>query len=112
MDINEKVYLNVKALARINGIDMKDVETSIGHSVGYLSRKSTKISLEDLVKLSKVLEVSADELMYNDFQRELQRKIALEDLDSAFVKALEFFNGDALISRLQAKVIPEGDDQQ
>lgn len=92
MGINEKIYRNVKALAAINGMDMKEVEAKIGRSAGYLSRKNSRIDAEMLVKLSEILETGVDELMRNDFEHELKQKIALENLRTAIGAASEFFN--------------------
>ena len=106
MDINEKIYRNVKALSKINGTDLKDVEKEIGNSAGYLSRKSTKISVEALIKLSEIFEVSADELMYSDFEHELQQKIAMDNLRDAVVAASAFFNREGILMFVQ-NALPE-----
>jgi len=109
MNINEKIYRNVKALAKINGLDMKDVESKIGNSAGYLSRKNTKISVETLMKLSDIFGVTTDELMRGDFEHDLKQKIALDNLREAVKAASEFFVGDGIMMFVKNS-LPEGGD--
>ena len=101
MNINEKIYRNVKALAAINGMDMKEVEAKIGRSAGYLSRKNSRIDAEMLVKLSEILQVSIDELMNCDFEHELKQKLVLDELAYAAIAATDFFNEDGIITFVQ-----------
>ena len=104
MNINEKIYRNVKALAQINGMDMKDVEAQIGRSPGYLSRKNTKIDVETLIKMAGIFEVSSEELMSCDFERELKQKITMDNLRSAVAAASEFFNRDGILMFVQNSI--------
>ena len=101
MNINEKIYRNVKALAEINGIDMKDIEARIGRSVGWLSRKNSKIDAETLMKLAEILDISIEDLMLGDYEHKLKEKKALEAVSAAIVAALEFFNRDGLDTFVQ-----------
>lgn len=103
MNVSEQIYKNVKALAAINGMDMKAVEEKIGKSAGYLSRKNRKISVDMLMDLSEIFEEPVDDLIHKDFEHELKQKTLLENLDIAFQTACEIFNPEALIARLEAK---------
>ena len=104
MNINEKIYRNVKALAEINGIDMKDIEARIGRSVGWLSRKNSKIDAETLMKLASIFEISVDELLSGNFEEELNLKIALDNLRTAVIAAAKYFDKDSSLPSIDTYV--------
>ena len=70
MSVNEKICRNVKALCRINGLRLMDVEKGMGKHPGFLSRGS-KISADELVYLSRQCGVTMQDLMEKDFSAEL-----------------------------------------
>ena len=104
MNMSEKIYRNVKALAAILGMEMKDVEAKVGKTAGYLSRKRTRIDVDTLVKLSEILEVSTDDLMHNDDEHELKKKNAMDELAYAVIAASDFFNEDGIVTFVQNKI--------
>ena len=97
MNINERIYRNVKALSKICGKNLKDIENEIGRTTGYLSRKNTKIDVETLIKLSEIFGVTNDELMNGDFEYELNRKVTMENLRVAVLAMRDFFAEDSAI---------------
>jgi len=111
MNINEKIYRNVKALCKIYGKDMKEVETAVGKSAGYLSRKNTKVEVETLVKLADIFEVSCDELMKCDFEHELEMKETIEDLKSAVTKATQFLTVEGIMNVIKPMLCMEDEDE-
>ena len=70
MSVNEQICRNVKALCRINGLRLMDVEKGMGKHTGFLSRGS-KITADELVYLSKQCGVPMQALMEKDFAAEL-----------------------------------------
>jgi transcriptional regulator with XRE-family HTH domain len=98
MNINEKIYRNVKALCKMDGKDLKDVEREIGRAPGYLSRKNTKVDVEMLMKLAELFEISPEELMNLDYEHELVLKEAVDELKSAVLRAKLYFNEDAIMN--------------
>ena len=70
MSVNEQICRNVKALCRINGLRLMDVEKGMGKHPGFLSRGS-KITADELVYLSKQCGVPMQDLMEKDFAAEL-----------------------------------------
>lgn len=102
MNLNEKIYRNVKALAAINGMNLRDIEINSGLYPGYFSRiKKRGISLDAAMNVSKELDVQMDELMNGDYEHELEKKIAMDELASAICRASEFYNEDGLIQFLR-----------
>ena len=62
----ENILPNVKRLAKQNHILMRDVESSVGVSAGYLSRKAScpgEISVRVLFKLAEALNTTPDDLL-------------------------------------------------
>ena len=110
MKANERVYRNTKALTKIAGKDMKDVEAEIGRTAGYLSRKNSKIGVDELMKISSVFGVTADELLTVDFEYELKRKEAIEKAQDVIRLAREFMSDNA-ITALVDKVLQESEEQ-
>jgi transcriptional regulator with XRE-family HTH domain len=112
MNINEKIYRNVKALCKIYGKDMKEVETAVGKSSGYLSRKNTKVDVETLMKLAEIFEVTCEELMSSDFEHELAMKEAIEGLKSAVTKATQFLTVEGIMNVISPLLGMEDEDER
>ena len=110
MNINEKIYRNVKALCKIYGKDMKDVENAIGRTPGYLSRKNTKIEVETLIKLAEIFEVTCEELMSGDFEHELAMKETIEGLKSAVTKATQFLTKEGIMNIINPMLFGEDEE--
>ena len=70
MNTNEKICRNVKALCKINGYMLGEVEKDIGMYPGFFSR-NRNVSAELLVKIADKFEVSVMDLLNKDFQQEL-----------------------------------------
>ena len=110
MNTNEKVYRNVKALAKLGNMDMKDVEAKIGRTPGYLSRKSSKIGVDELVTLSELFGVTTDEMLNGCFEYDLKRKEAMEKVSEIVEIAKEYFREEELIAMVD-RIIREGEEQ-
>ena len=89
-DINNKVYRNVKALAKSKDMKLADVEAQAGVTTGYLSRKGKRISVETLIKLANALGVSTDELLTKDYETELNEQLARHNLRDAILWIKDF----------------------
>ena len=112
MNINEKIYRNVKALCKIYGKDMKEVETAVGKSAGYLSRKNTKVEVETLVKLAEIFKVTCEELISMDFEHELVLKEAIESLKNAVINAKQYYNEDGIMNVIRPLLAQEDNDER
>ena len=112
MNINEKIYRNVKALCKIMGKDMKDVETAISRTPGYLSRKNTKVEVETLMKLADIFEVTCEELISMDFEHELVIKEAIDGLKNAVINARQYFNEDGIMNVIRPLLEKEENDER
>lgn len=106
MNINEKIYRNTKALCKINGQSLKEIEQQIGRNPGYLSRKSTKVDVETLMKLCDLLDVTPEELMNRDYEHDLEIKEALDNLRSAIENVKQYFNEDGIMNYIRP-MLPE-----
>ena len=111
MNINEKIYRNTKALCKINGQSLKEIEQQIGRNPGYLSRKSTKVDVETLMKLCDLLDVTPEELMNLDFEHELEIKETMEGLKLAVQKANQYFNKDGIMTFVGNAIKGEEQDE-
>ena len=89
-ETSEKIYRNVKALCKEKGIKLGDVEQKIGLSVGYLSRRNKKISVECLIDLADVFDLKMDDLIVKDFTTELDRKSAFISLRNSILWMKDF----------------------
>jgi transcriptional regulator with XRE-family HTH domain len=107
MDINEKIYRNVKAICKMNGLGLSDIERQIGRNPGYLSRKSTKVDVETLVKLAELLEYTTDDLMYGDYERELEISEDLKSLENAVRKVKQYFNKQGIMNFINPLFVDE-----
>ena len=110
MDINKKIYLNVKALSVIKGIDMKDVERKIGRTPGYLSRKSTRVDVETLIKLAALFGVKNDDLMDGNWELE-QKKIEVTNALTAAVSEAKKYLSDGVLRDMLLALV-SGDETQ
>ena len=86
-DIRERIYENAKALAKIRGLKLSDVEEKLGLSQGYLSRTAHGIKIEKVYELSKIFGVTIADLIEKDFWEEYKEKIAEYELADAIRKA-------------------------
>ena len=107
MDINEKIYRNVKAICKMSGLGLNDIEQQIGRNPGYLSRKSTKVDVETLVKLCELLEYTPDDLMYGDYERELEISEDLKSLENAVRKVKQYFNKQGIMNFINSLFVDE-----
>jgi transcriptional regulator with XRE-family HTH domain len=112
MNINEKIYRNTKALCKINGQSLKEIEQQIGRNPGYLSRKSTKVEVETLMKLCDLLDVTPEELMNRDYEHDLEIKEALDGLRSAILNVKQYFNEDGIMNFIGPLLIEEMPDEE
>lgn len=60
--INDIVHQNLKRIAKEKKIKVGQIEKEISVSVGYLSRKRSKLSIDQAFKIASILEISLDEL--------------------------------------------------
>ena len=97
MDINKQLYMNVKALCKANGMKIAYVENEICVTPGYLSR-AKGISLNALLKIANIFEVSVDELLTGNFSHEFEIKESVEELKTAVKKARQYFNEDGIMN--------------
>jgi DNA-binding Xre family transcriptional regulator len=111
MNINEKIYRNTKAMCKINGQSLKEIEQQIGRTPGYLSRKNTKVDVETLMKLCDLLDVTPEELMNIDFEHELEIKEIMESLKLAVQKANQYFNKDGIMTFVGNAIKGEEQDE-
>ena len=110
MDVNEKIYRNVKALTKINGEEMQDVEKSLGKSPGYLSRKRTKISAEMLVQLGQIFETPIEDMIGGDFERQLAIKNTIISLREAVEAARVYLSREAILNTVEPLLEDEKED--
>jgi transcriptional regulator with XRE-family HTH domain len=96
MNINEKIYRNTKALCKINGQSLKEIEQQLGRNPGYLSRKSTKVDVETLMKLCDLLDIAPEQLMNRDYEDKLATKEAFDELKSAVLNLKQHITDDAI----------------
>ena len=66
--MNERVFKNVKFLAKEKGIMLRDVEKHIGIAPGTISRR--KFSIDHICGLAEVLGVSVSDLIERDYEEE------------------------------------------
>ena len=112
MNVNEKIYRNVKALCKIYGRDMKAVEKEIGRTPGYLSRKSTKVDVETLINLANIFVIPFGELTSGDFEHELAKKETIEGLKSAVSKATQFLTVEGIMNVINPLLGKEENDER
>ena len=85
MNTNEKICRNVKALCKINGYMLGEVEKDIGMYPGFFSRKRN-VSAELLIKIADKFEVSVMDLLNKDYQQE---SFETEELDKVYAVIAE-----------------------
>ena len=105
MEIYERIYRNVKALAQLRGVNLGDVEKAIKRTPGFLSRHP-KISIDQLIDMAKFLGVGCDQLMNVDYEQELNAQNAREELYAAVAKAKKYFS-DEDVRLFVRNVLPE-----
>lgn len=93
MDVKERIYENAKALAKMKGIKLSDIEKQIGAAVGYLSRKSRGLTIEKAYEIARILQVSLTELTENDYWEVYKKQFAEDELKEAVNRAKNVMNG-------------------
>lgn len=96
---DSKLYSNVKALTKMKGMKLGEVEKAVGISVGYFSRHKSVTSTV-LVKLSDILEVSIDDIIKGNFVDEQQRQEMRKELQGVIRASTAFFAKDDLMKEL------------
>lgn len=82
MEIQETIYRNVKALAKLKHEKISDVEKEIGVSTGYLSR-TKGLGLEKVQKLACHFGKGIDDLITMDYWSVYGAEIAEDGLREA-----------------------------
>ena len=82
-NVNEKVCRNVKALCKMHGVMLKDIEKSIGKNPGYFSRRC-KVTADQMIILAQNFEISIEDLIANDYESALR----MSDLDDGIYAAI------------------------
>jgi hypothetical protein len=110
MSIREQIYKNVKALAQLNGREMKDVEKSIGRTPGYLSRKNSSLNVLDLITLAQMFNVSVDDMINGDYEKELKTHLAAETLENAVNDAIFYFSDEKIRQIVERRLKTEDEE--
>ena len=111
MNINEKLHANVKAQAKLNGVNLGDVEKEAGVSVGYLGRKNSIISVELLIRLAEILDVGVSRLLEEDIEHELEMKEAVSAFWEA-VNGMSKYYSDESIRTLLENILGKDEDDE
>lgn len=83
MNVNEKICRNVKALCKMHGVLLKDIEKSIGKNPGFLSRRC-KVTADQMVIIAQNFDISIEDLISNDYATALK----MSDLDDGIYAAI------------------------
>lgn len=62
---------NIRYVAKYKKIKIGDIENAINVSKGYFSRKTNKISAERLYQVSKILNVSMEDLIEDKYRQQI-----------------------------------------
>lgn len=76
MNISVRFYENVKFIARNKGINLKEIERTIGVTQGYMSRakkNNIDISISKAYTAAKMLGYTLDDLIEKDYAKEFRR---------------------------------------
>lgn len=103
---DSKLYSNIKALTKMKGLKLGEVEKAVGISVGYFSRHKAVTSTV-LVKLSDILEVSIDDIIKGNFVDEEQRQKMRNELHEIIRVSKAYFAKDDLMKALAAIINEE-----
>ena len=82
-NVNERICRNVKALCKMNGVLLKDIEKSIGKNPGFLSRRC-KVTADQMVIIAQDFDITIDDLIANDYESSLKAA----DLDDGIYAAI------------------------
>ena len=93
MEYSDQIKKNIKSLAKIRGIKLKDLEEKVGLAEGFLSRKHTGLKIDICKTVSDILGVKVDELLDNDFEQEYLKRTAKLNLQNSLIKAQEVLTG-------------------
>ena len=98
MDLRERIYENTKALAKLRGIKISDVEKQIGVSTGYLSKTSKCLTVEKIYRIATVFGVTIDSLIKEDYAEICKERFAEYDLQEAVKAAKEVITEPHLLA--------------
>ena len=94
MESKEKIYRNVKTLAKIKNEKLSDVEEQVGLSQGYLSRCSGRgINIDNVYKLAKHFGITIEELITANYESVLKKESLKVELCEAVNNAKSVMNG-------------------
>jgi len=96
MNDREKLYFNAKAIAKMNGIRIDNLEHSCGMSNGYLSRVAKSGKGLDIIKIHMIadfLGVTIDDLITKNYWEEYKSRIAEMEITEAVRKAKKAMRG-------------------
>ena len=82
-NVNEKICRNVKALCKMHGVMLKDIENSIGKNPGFFSRRC-KVTADQMVIIAQNFDISIEDLIANDYETALKSA----DLDDGIYAAI------------------------
>lgn len=71
MNLNERIYANVKSLCKLKNTKIGLLESRIGMQTGYLSRIGNgvvNISLKTTLEIAEYFGITIDELIHVDFK--------------------------------------------
>lgn len=75
------VYENIKYLAKGKGLKLADIEKKMGRRAGYISRRKSGITAEELSIASNILGESMDDLYKKDFGKSLRIEEITEEIE-------------------------------
>ena len=64
-NVNEKICRNVKALCKLYGVMLKDIEKSIGKNPGFFSRRCN-VTADQMVIIAQNFDISIEDLISRD----------------------------------------------
>lgn len=74
-DISQRLYLNVKRLAKEKGLKMMDIEKAAGLAIGYFARCNqcqNSTCIDTVYTLAKLFNVSIDDLISDTHEKRMK----------------------------------------
>lgn len=74
-DISQRLYLNVKRLAKEKGLKMMDIEKAAGLAIGYFARCNQCLNstcIDTVYTLAKLFNVSIDDLISDTHEKRMK----------------------------------------
>lgn len=93
---NAKVNANIRAICKINGQELGQIEKSIGKYPGYFS-KQRKLSAEMLFEVADAIGIDPMELITSDFSDTLAKAKAKEELMGLLKKLAKYMTQDEMV---------------